>query len=311
MQLAPGAWCLNLETPTLPPATATNTLVLGTDRLLVVEPATPHAREQARLDALLDELQAEGRRPYALALTHHHVDHIGYARALADRLGVPIYAHAQTAARLDFEVESIDEGWRCDLGGGQVVEALFTPGHAPGHLVFWEHATAVAHVGDLVAGEGSILIDASDGGDMSAYLDSLRRMLARCRGPAGELRATPGDADCDALLDRASDAGVDRRGSARPGPRFVAAHGPVIEDPVALLDGYIRHRLDREAKVRSAVAEGGARAFQQILASAYADTPEVLWPFAAMALEAHLRKLVADGVLVSVAGGYGLGPGPG
>lgn len=34
-----------------------------------------------------------GRRPVALLLTHHHLDHVGGARMLWERYGLPIYAH--------------------------------------------------------------------------------------------------------------------------------------------------------------------------------------------------------------------------
>lgn len=269
--IAAGAWVLALDTPTLPPATATNTLIVGGDRLLIIEPATPHPREQARLDALLAELTAEGRTVAGILVTHHHVDHIGYAPALREAHEVPIFAHPETARRLDFEVdEHIDEGWTMELGDGHALEALFTPGHAPGHLLVWERKTEIAHAGDLVAGEGTILVDVRDGGDMAIYLDSLRRMAARVRAREAEGRS----------------------------PRFVPAHGPLLDEPAAVLDHYVSHRLAREDKVRRAVVESGRRAFVGILASAYADTPKRLWPIAALSVEAHLRKLVADGELV-------------
>ena len=268
-RIADGAWLLALDTPTLPPATATNTVILGGDRLLIVEPATPHAREQAKLDALLAALRAEGRTLAGVLVTHHHVDHIGYATALRDAHGIPIFAHAQTASRLDFAIDhAIDDGWTIELGDGHTVEAVHTPGHAPGHLLVWDRKTGIAHAGDLVAGEGTILVDVRDGGDMAVYLDSLRRMAARVRAdPSGSVR-------------------------------FVPAHGPVLEDPVAVLEHYVAHRLAREDKVRRAVIEGGHRTFLGILASAYADTPKRLWPIAGLSLEAHLRKLVDDGELI-------------
>jgi ribonuclease/clavin/mitogillin len=268
---AEGAWVLALDTPTLPPATATNTLVVGGDRLLIIEPATPHAREQARLDALLAELQAEGRVLAGVIVTHHHADHVGYATALRAAHDIPIFAHPETAARLEFPIdEHIDEGWSFDLGDGHTLEALHTPGHAPGHLLLWDRKTDVAHAGDLVAGEGTILVDVRDGGDMGVYLDSLRRMASRVREFAALGRAA----------------------------KFVPAHGPVLHDPAGLLDHYVAHRLAREDKVRRAVVEQGRRSFVRILASAYADTPKRLWPIAALSVEAHLRKLVVDGELV-------------
>lgn len=271
MRPAEGAWVLALDTPTLPPATSTNTLVVGGDRLVIIEPATPHAREQARLDALLAELQAEGRTLAAVIVTHHHADHIAYAPALRDRHEIPIFAHPETAARLDFSIdEEIGEGWSLDLGDGHVLEAVHTPGHAPGHLLLWDHKTELAHAGDLVAGEGTILVDVRDSGDMGVYLDSLRRMGERVRARMALGRS----------------------------PIFVPAHGPILHDPAAVLDHYVAHRLAREDKVRRAVIEQGRRSFVRILASAYADTPKRLWPIAALSVEAHLRKLVADGELV-------------
>jgi endoribonuclease LACTB2 len=267
-----GAWVLALDTPTLPPATATNTLIVGGDRLLIIEPATPHPREQAKLDALLARLRAEGRELLGIVITHHHVDHVGYAQALREAHEIPIFAHAETAARVEFSIDvEIDEGWTLELGDGHRIEALHTPGHAPGHLLMWEHKTGLAHAGDLVAGEGTILVDVRDGGDMGIYLDSLRRMAARVRE-----------------LD------PDRSGQVR----FVPAHGPVLADPVAVLEHYVAHRLAREAKVRRAVVDEGRHTFVGILASVYADTPKRLWPLAGLALEAHLRKLVDDGELV-------------
>ncbi len=271
VQPAEGAWVLALETPTLPPATRTNTLVIGGDRLMIVEPATPHPHEQARLHALLAELMAEGRTLAGIVVTHHHADHIGHAAALREAHGIPIFAHSETATRLEFSVDrTIDEGWTMDLGDGHTLEALHTPGHAPGHLLVWDRKTEVAHAGDLVAGEGTILVDVRDGGDMGVYLDSLRRMSERVRA-----RAALGGS-----------------------PIFVPAHGPILHDPAAVLDHYVAHRLAREDKIRRAVIEQGRRSFVRILASAYADVPKRTWPIAALSVEAHLRKLVADGELV-------------
>lgn len=275
-QIAEGTWILALDTPTLPPATATNTLIVGGDRLIIIEPATPHAREQARLDALLGELLAEGRTLAGVVVTHHHVDHVGYAPNLRARHGVPIYAHAKTAARLEFEIDvEIDEGWTLELGDGHALEGVYTPGHADGHMLIWDRKTDLAHAGDLVAGEGTILVDIRDGGDMRTYLDSLRRVSAEVTARRARGRA----------------------------PRLVPAHGPVLDDPVAVLDHYVAHRLAREDKVRAAVVEQGRRSFMTILAAAYADTPKHLWPYAALSIEAHLRKLVDDGELERVGRG--------
>ena len=257
--LAPGVARLPLRTPTLLPATSTNLLIVGHSRLALVEPATPFADERRVLDEVLEALAAEGRRVEVLVVTHHHGDHTGDVERLQQRLGVPLWAHPETATRLPLRVDrTLEDGDELELGEGIALRAVHTPGHAPGHLVLHERASGIAHAGDMVAGEGTILIDPEDDGDMRRYLDSLRRL--------GELGTRA----------------------------LVPAHGPTLHDPQAVVERYVRHRLGREAKVLAAV-DAGAADEGELLARAYDDTPRPLWPLAARALEAHLRKLEADG----------------
>ncbi|MEZ4454261.1 MAG: MBL fold metallo-hydrolase [Nannocystaceae bacterium] len=260
-EVAEGLTRVALRTPTLPPATTTNTLVVGRRRLAVIEPATPDEGEQRALEELLSARVDAGAEVVALLLTHHHRDHIGHAEALRRRFGAPILCHEQTALRIPFAADrTLDDGDTLDLGDGFALDAIFTPGHAPGHLVFRERASAIFHVGDLVAGEGTILIDPEDDGDMGLYLESLRRVA--------DLAPTA----------------------------LVPAHGPVLRDPQAILRRYVDHRLAREARVVQALA-AGADTFDAVLAAAYEDTPRWLWPLAARSLEAHLQKLERDGRL--------------
>src|SRR5262249_60614640 len=96
-----------LRAPTLPPATHTNCLLLGDEELWVVDPGSPYPEEQATLEKTLALLDEEGRRAVGILLTHHHLDHVGGAVALARKLSLPIAATAQTAEQLDFPVDRV------------------------------------------------------------------------------------------------------------------------------------------------------------------------------------------------------------
>ena len=260
--LAADVRCFSLKTPTLPPATATNTLLFGTKRLVVVEPACPYPEGQAVLERAIEARCAKGAALTAIVLSHHHRDHIGHAERLRARFGAPLMAHPETAARLVFEIDRpLDDGDVVSFDEGRSLTAFFTPGHAPGHLVLRDAEAGVVYAGDMIAGEGTILIEPEDGGDMRAYLRSLERLRDDICGPNSVL---------------------------------VPSHGPVIERPGAACTALIAHRHRRERKVLDAL-EGGALHVEALLARVYDDTPRALWPLAARALEAHLQKLYAEG----------------
>ncbi len=257
--VAPGMRAISLATPTLPPATHTSAYLVGPvdgpGELWVVDPATPYPDQQAVLRATLDSEATAGRRVAGVLLTHHHADHVGAATMVAAHTGAPIAAHPATAARL--AGRGIEVGWTLDddVEVGPLT-CVWTPGHAPGHLCFFDRASGAMIAGDMVAGVGTILIDPTDG-DMTAYLASLARM--RALGPT-------------ALL---------------------PAHGPMITAAVAKLDEYVAHRRMREARVSAAL--GAPASTRALVAIAYADTPAPLWPLAARSLEAHLVKLEREG----------------
>ncbi len=261
--LAGGIAVSPLRTPTLPPATRTNCYVVGTDELIVIDPATPHDDERMVLCDAIDSRLAEGATFTEIWLTHHHGDHVGAAAFLSERYGVPIAAHRKTAELLEgtcHVAKHLIDGERRTLRGRlpRVLECVFTPGHAPGHLCFFEHHTKTLIAGDMVASTGTILIDPSEG-DMTAYLASLERM-------------------------RSFDASL-----------LLPAHGFAVSDPDALLRHYIEHRLGREAKVLAALTSTPQTA-SQLVGKAYADTPTFLHGLAKRSLISHLVKLEVDGL---------------
>ena len=243
-----------LLTDTLPPATHTNCYILGDEEVVVVDPAGSTPEESARLIRLLSPFSVK-----EIWLTHHHKDHIGATNALRDATGAPVAAHAITASLLEGKVRIdrlISDGEESKMANGQHCwTAYHTPGHAAGHLVFFESNTKALISGDNVVGLGSVLID-PDEGDMTQYLASLDQM-------------------------HAFGANV-----------LYPAHGPYNYDPAQLIGKTRQHRIDRENAILAVLDEPITIA--QIVSKVYTDVPTSLHLLAGRSVQAHLIRLVAQ-----------------
>lgn len=265
-EMVSGVHMVPLRTPTLPPATHTNCYVLGHQELVIVDPATPYEEEQARLLEYLAHLQAQGRVLKEIWLTHQHIDHIGAVEWLRQTLNIPVAAHPLTARELqgriaidrlihDGDVASLG----CNAGPAAQWIALHTPGHAYGHLCFFEQRLGILLSGDNVVGIGTVLI-APPEGDMIAYMASLQRM------------------------------------NALPIRMMFPAHGPPMAAAHEKIAMYIAHRTMREESIVSALAgTRDALTARQIVALVYDGLDTKLYPLAELNVRAHLQKLVNEG----------------
>ncbi len=192
-------------------------------------------------------------------LTHVHSDHIGGAKDLLKLFpGLPVHKHPWPGRDEQFGVPLIPlrDGERF-RGAGYTLQAIHTPGHARDHLCFYLEEEKALFTGDLILGVGTTVIPA-EGGDLSDYLDSLRRIDT---------------------LDL---------------ERIYPGHGPVIDEPHRKIAAYLEHRIQRERQVIAELA-GGRKSAAEIVRTIYRDYPTHLHGAAEQSVLSHLFKLEREG----------------
>lgn len=203
--------------------------------------------------------RAEG--PGHVLVSHAHGDHMAGTGALAARWPDTRFS------KMPWPERDVTHGvhWR-GLTDGDVIPAgdeelhvVHTPGHAPDHLAFWHPSTRTALSGDLVVAGTTVVIPASMGGSLSAYLASLERLL---------------------LLNPA---------------RLLPAHGEPIDQPERLIRHYLAHRREREKQVVAALQRKHSTA-EALVSQIYVGLADALVPMARESVVAHLHKLEDDGV---------------
>ena len=218
----------------------------------------PGSNDEAHLDAIAAE--ARGRLTHVV-VSHTHHDHVGGAVDLARRLGVPTAGFRASADR-EFDADiKLDDG---SLIGNLVV--LHTPGHAMDHLCF-AHPDSIIFSGDHVMGWSTSVVPPPPYGDLSLFIDNLRRVRDRR----------------DRLM--------------------LSAHGPAITSPFETVQGLIEHRFAREDAIASLLGPT-PRLLEAMLARAYiALKPQLIGPARANLL-AHLIKLEQDGRALHTEAGW-------
>ncbi|QKV17121.1 MBL fold metallo-hydrolase [Oricola thermophila] len=166
------------------------------------------------IDHIQEALEKNGIVVDAIWLTHGHIDHAGGAMELKETLGVEIIGPHEADKMLLDGLEDqarmfglpagtvrnaapdrwLEEGDVLSFAGHEF-EVLHCPGHAPGHVVFYNRAAGFAHVGDVLF-RGSIGRTDLPGGDHAALIASIKEKLLPLgdnigficgHGPGGQL----------------------------------------------------------------------------------------------------------------------------
>lgn len=237
----------------------TNTYVVGTGaRRLLIDAGQGVDEHVDLLAKALDEL-AEGATIDTVALTHAHPDHMGGLEKVAARF------QPKTVVKKPWPqwdrgatFDAIDDQVEIYVEGA-TLRAIHTPGHARDHLCYYLIEEKAVFTGDVVLGAGTTVIPRD--GDLGDYLASLRRLL---------------ELDLEVIY---------------------PSHGPAIHDPYAKIQEYLAHRALREQQILEGMAEG-LRSIPDLVRRIYVDVPEWLYAAAGVSVEAHLRKLEEEGVVL-------------
>ncbi len=143
------------------------------------------------VDRIMEAIEKLGLKITAIWLTHGHLDHAGGAMELKAALGVDIVGpHKDDEPLLQrIEIQSqkyglgdamknatsdryLSDGDSVSFGD-HVFEVYHTPGHAPGHVIYFNRSAGFAHLGDVLFA-GSIGRTDLPGGNHQQLLDSIR-----------------------------------------------------------------------------------------------------------------------------------------
>jgi glyoxylase-like metal-dependent hydrolase (beta-lactamase superfamily II) len=267
VQLSPLVRRVTAPNPGVMTGPGTNTYLVGTDAIALIDPGPESAPHLSVL------LEAAGKRIKWILCTHTHLDHSPGARALKAETGAELLGYRQVPddGRQDAAFapdRSLREGDTLDCGAFRL-RAVHTPGHASNHLCYLLEDERWLFTGDHIM-QGSTVVISPPDGDMTAYLQSLERLLA---------------------LDLAA---------------LAPGHGRLIDQPHDEVRKLVAHRMKRERKVLAAFGKRNPATLDDLLPLVYDDVSPGIYPVARRSLHAHLLKLKRDGRAVDEGGRWSL-----
>lgn len=269
----------------------TGTYILGTRDVVVIDPGPSL---DSHRDAL--EIALNGRNVVGIVVTHCHSDHSPLTAWLHGVTSAPRFAigphrvyegfieeddfdpseeDPDEKKDTDEERETIDLDFSPDIAvvDGETflstpefsLTAVATPGHTSNHLAIAMDIDNALFTGDHIMGWSTTVVSPPDG-DMRAYFDSLHKVIGRH----------------DSIL--------------------WPTHGGPITDPQPFLAAYLEHRQQREHQIIQQLAVGN-NTIPGMVKVLYASIDKRLHRPARRSVWSHLRKLVDEGIVVTVDGG--------
>ena len=181
---------LNVQSFTFNPVQENTYVLYNEERLCcIIDPGCYFASEEM---ALKNFIESNGLKPIFLLNTHCHLDHIFGNRFVAQTYGLPLHLHRLEKQVLDYgpvsgqrwqlpfenyegDLKFLEEGDTIFLGKDEL-HVLFTPGHSPGHICFYDKEARFLIGGDVLF-EGSVGRTDLPGGDFATLEQSIKTRL--------------------------------------------------------------------------------------------------------------------------------------
>jgi glyoxylase-like metal-dependent hydrolase (beta-lactamase superfamily II) len=268
-ELAPGVARLVANNPGPFTFKGTNTYIVGSTKLCVIDPGPDDAAHFAATERAI-----AGRPVSHILITHTHRDHIDGMGRLLQATGARVCGYGRdqrcenAAGTSPSGGEFVQHRFRPDIilrdgdtiaGEGWALTALHTPGHAPDHLCFALEGRGILFSGDHVMAWNTTVI-APPEGRMADYLASLERLIGR-----GDELYLPG-------------------------------HGGRLEEPQRTVKAYLVHRHWREQAILGAI-KNGHRTIDEIVALVYCGIDGRLVTAASLSVQAHVVHLIDRGLV--------------
>ena len=263
--IEPGVLRLTANNPSAFTQDGTQTYIVGTKDVAVIDPGPVDDAHLAAIMAAID-----GRPVVAIMCTHTHRDHSPLAAGLKAATGGPIIGCAPLAlddlgprADASFDHDYAPDRVLADgesvAGDGWTLTALATPGHTSNHLCFALPQSKALFSGDHVMGWSTSIVSPPDG-DMGDYMRSLALLMERD--------------------DRV----------------YYHGHGAAVENPQRLVRGMMGHRKQREGQILR-LLERGSGDLGTMVQAMYSGLDKRMHPAAARSVLAHLLDLRARGLV--------------
>lgn len=245
-----------VKSKTLPPATMTNSFIVGDQGKVILVDPSPNTKEE--LTHYIETVRSYS--PTHIFITHHHGDHHEHSSLVAKELNLTFLMSELTYKYIiekkghdyfESEVIFTKHGEKITTSERQGVFVYDVPGHDLGQQALFREDLAWFIASDLFQGVGSVVVG-GDKASMKLYMETLNNVI-------------------------------------KLNPKVLLPSHGIALGGTYILEKNLKHRLYREEQIKNLKSKNYSN--EEILMALYSDIPESLQKYAMANIVAHLKKI--------------------